>query len=320
MSAAVMRWAVSALICAAAVAAGGCDSISDDAQRTSLAALRTKAPPPRSSDKLEAQPGCKDGDFASPAMRALPPPGQMRRGTFMRKIQDSGKLVAGVDQNTLGLGYYDAQTKTMTGLDIELVRAVAKAIFGDIDDRITYKAISTQQRESAIIYEDVDIVASAFTITCKRRSSMLFSSVYHVAQQRLLVPESSTVRRLSDLRGKRVCATRKSTSIANLEGTGAIPYPVALRPDCLVKLQEGLVDAITSDDAILLGFKQQDPRTKIVGPSLSCEHYGLAINEQHPEFVRFVNAVLERLGSRGLKRLREQYLRDLKPAPGPPAC
>jgi polar amino acid transport system substrate-binding protein len=38
----------------------------------------------------------------------------------------------------------------------------------------------------------------------------------------------------------------------------------------------------------------QDPGTKIVGPRFSNEPYGLAISQQHPDFVRFVNAVLQR--------------------------
>ena len=31
-------------------------------------------------------------------------------------------------------------------------------------------------------------------------------------------------------------------------------------------LQQGKVDAIASDDAILLGFREQDPNTKLIGP------------------------------------------------------
>lgn len=43
----------------------------------------------------------------------------------------------------------------------------------------------------------------------------------------------------------------------------------------------------------------QDPWTRIVGPRFTNEPYGLAISKQHPDFVRFVNAVLEQLRSNG---------------------
>ena len=62
--------------------------------------------------------------------------------------------------------------------------------------------------------------------------------------------------------------------------------------DCLVLLQQGQVAAISTDDSILAGLAAQDPWTKIVGPRFSSEPYGLAISKQHPDFVRFVNAVL----------------------------
>ena len=50
--------------------------------------------------------------------------------------------------------------------------------------------------------------------------------------------------------------------------------------------------AISTDDSILYGLAAQDPFTKVVGPELTDEPYGLAISKQHPDFVRFVNAVL----------------------------
>jgi polar amino acid transport system substrate-binding protein len=249
--------------------------------------------------------------FDSLAPSALPPPGRMPAGSFMQRIRAYGALVVGVDQNTLRLGYFNPRTEAMEGFDIDLVRAVARAIFGTSEGHIVFKAISTAQRESVIEFQEVDIVASAFSITCKRLQNMYFSSVYYRAQQKLLVPEDSPRRSLADLRGQAVCATKTSTSIQNLEGTGVVRHPVELRPDCLVELQEGRVAAITADDSILFGFKEQDPQTKIVGGCINVERYGLAISRRHPEFVRFVNGVLEHLGRAGLEKIRRRWLRGL---------
>jgi polar amino acid transport system substrate-binding protein len=224
------------------------------------------------------------------------------------------ELIVGVDQNSLGLGYYDPDTKRMEGFDIDVVREVARAIFGD-PHRIVFKAMSTQQRESAIEDGDVDIVASAFSISCKRIKRMAFSSAYLRTQQKLLVTDKSNVSSLfdPDLRDKKVCATSGSTSIERLEleKPRIVPVKVKLRPDCLVLLQEGAVSAITSDDAILVGFKKQDPQTNIVGGCLQIERYGLAINKRNRDFVRFVNGVLARMRRNGkLTRLREEHLPD----------
>lgn len=312
MSRRLLRPVAVALLAAGALAIAGCGSVSTGARDSSLSALATQEPEPGAGVTYGSTAGCDPTSFPSPRSRALPAPGRMPAGTFMHRIQRAGRLVAGVDQNSLGLGYFDPIRRRMEGFDIDVVRAVAQAIFGD-RHRIRYEAISTAQRELAIVKGDVDIVASAFSITCKRRTIMDFSSVYHVAHQRLLVARNSPVTDIADLRGKRVCATRKSTSIDNLAGLHVVPYPVALRSDCLVALQDGVVAAITSDDAILLGFRRQDPQTKIVGGSLEDEHYGLAINRAHPEFVRFVNAVLERLRRSGcLAALEHHWLGALQ--------
>ncbi|HEV7805911.1 MAG TPA: transporter substrate-binding domain-containing protein [Solirubrobacteraceae bacterium] len=301
--------AVAAILAAATLA--GCASVSDDAQDSSLAALETTEPKPRT--RRPPADDCGETRYQSRRPSVLPRAGHMPAGTYMHTIQEEGHLVAGVDQNSLGLGYFNPVTRELEGFDIDVVGEVARAIFGgeDFADHIVYKAISTPQRESAIYFGDVDIVASAFSITCKRQQQMSFSSVYHRTRQRLLVPDDSDDDSFEDLRDKKVCVTKKSTSIVRLEESGAIPVPVDLRSDCLAKLQEREVAAITSDETILFGFCQQDPQTKIVGPSLAAERYGLAINKLHQDFVSFVNAALLR-GHDRLERSRKRWLQGLE--------
>ncbi len=305
------------LAAALAVALGGCASISETAQDRTLDALKTQEPKARAGLRpLDDPKGCdpKHPDrFRRLAPIALPAPGRMPAGSFMREIQDreDPRLVVGVDQSSLGLGYFDPATEKMEGFDIDVVRQVAKALFGgggDPDDHILFKAISTPQRVAAIVDGDVDIVASAFSISCDRHQRVLFSSVYHRARQRLLVPADSDVDELSDLDDRKVCVTSTSTTSKRLEGTKVLRYPVELRSDCLVALQERDVPAITSDDNILLGHCRQDPHTKIVGPTINIERYGLGMDPRRRGFARFVNAVLARID---LKALRARWFKGL---------
>lgn len=298
------------LVVTAAIALGGCASMSDDAQNSSLRAIEQPVAKPTELSAPKTPTRCAQ-PFKSLPASPLPRAGHMRPGSLMESIHRRGVLRVGVDQNTLRLGYFNPITRSMEGLDIDLARAVARAIFGRSKGHIVFMAISTDQRGPAIEAGAVDLVASAFSINCERRETMRFSSVYYRAQQKLLVPVDSTIESLADLRGKPVCATVGSTSIDNLYGTGVVRHPVQLRPDCLVELQEGRVAAITSDDSILVGFKQQDRQTKIVGSCINVERYGMAINRAHPEFVRFVNGVLERIGADGLQRMRDHWLRGL---------
>jgi polar amino acid transport system substrate-binding protein len=231
----------------------------------------------------------------------------------MRRIQDRGRLIAGVDQNTLRLSYLNPLTGRLEGFEIDLVRELARQLLGD-PHKVDFRVVTSAQRIPAIQERRVDMVADAFTITCDRRRDVAFSTPYLDAGQRLLVRTSSPIRGLADLNGRRVCATTTSTSMQNIRDAhvGAIPYPVAQRTDCLVALQEGAVGAVTSDDAILLGFQVQDPYTKIVGPRFSQEPYGIGIDRSHPDFVRFVNGALARMRADGTwTRLSDRWLAGL---------
>ena len=106
-------------------------------------------------------------------------------------------------------------------------------------------------------------------ITCWRRTLVDFSSVYYDAAQRVLVPND--LARALDLGTYAASASARRAGRPRSPGSRklrprVIPYAVAQRTDCLVALQEGEVDAISSDDAILLGFQAQDPYTKLDRP------------------------------------------------------
>jgi polar amino acid transport system substrate-binding protein len=252
----------------------------------------------------------------------MPTPGAMPAGTFMARIQRRGYLTAGVDQNTLLFAYFNPLDGQLEGLEIDMLHDLARAIFGD-PNKIQFKAITTAERIPAVQKGSVDVVADAMTITCQRRQQVEFSTVYYDAGQKILVPSNSSASSVKDLGRKPVCATSGSTSLQTIERLVPRPRPYAVpqRTDCLVALQQGLVDAITSDDSILLGFKAQDPYTKIVGPRFAAEPYGMAISRTHPDFVRFVNGMLARIRADGTWRsIYTHWLGSLAPIPAPPAA
>jgi polar amino acid transport system substrate-binding protein len=236
-------------------------------------------------------------DPTASSLRPSGPP-QVTPGSFMAKIRARGYLIAGVDQSTYHFGFLNPLSGQIEGFDIDMVRAVASAIFGD-PGKVRFKAISDAQRIRDVTDSTVDIVAHTMTITCDRLKKVDFSSVYFEAAQRVLVLKNSTATSLDSLHGRKVCATSGSDSLARISEHKAIPVQVTYWTDCLVLLQQGDVAAISTDDSILDGLAAQDPWTKLIGPRLTEEPYGLAISKQHPEFVRFVNAVLQQLRTNG---------------------
>jgi polar amino acid transport system substrate-binding protein len=264
--------------------------------------------------------GAASAATCNPKASSLRPSGppQVTAGSFMAKIRARGFLIAGVDQSTYHFGFLSPLTGKIEGFDIDMIRAVADAIFGN-PDKVEYKAISDAQRIPDILSGTVDIVAHTMTITCARLQQVDFSSVYFDAAQRVLVLNNSRARSLDDLKGQKVCATSGSDSLTVISAHRAIPVAVPYWTDCLVLLQQGDVAAISTDDSILDGLAAQDPWTKLIGPRLTDEPYGLAISKQHPEFVRFVNAVLQQLRTNG--QWAASYAHWVGPSvPAPPAA
>jgi polar amino acid transport system substrate-binding protein len=308
---------------AALVAAliAGCGGTSDHALNASLGALVVHAKPAPAPPTPPPHANCGDPTASPRPPATLPSADLMPAGSYMAKIQRRGRLIAGVDQNTLLFAYFNTGDAAIEGFEVDLLHELSRAIFGD-PNKIQYKAVTTAQRIPVVQDGSVDIVVDAMTITCARKQEVDFSTVYYGARQRLLVPINSPIHGIADLAGKKVCATKGSTSLDNIVKLApkAIPYPVAQRTDCLVALQQGAVDAVTSDDTILLGFQAQDPFTKIVGPSISPQPYGMAISKAHPEFVRFVNGVLARMRADGTwRRIYAKWLGGLvHSTPAPP--
>jgi polar amino acid transport system substrate-binding protein len=239
----------------------------------------------------------QDAADCDPEAASLAPEGppQVTPGSFMAKILARGYLIAGVDQSTYHFGYFNPLDGQTEGFDIDMIRAVAEAIFGN-PDKVEFKGITDNQRIPDILNGSVDIVAHTMTITCDRLKQVDFSSVYFEANTRVLVLKNSAATGLASLGGQKVCATAGSDSATLISSYPVTPHPIVVTvpqwTDCLVLLQQGQVAAISTDDSILAGLHAQDPFTKVVGPPFSPQPYGLAISKQHPDFVRFVNAVL----------------------------
>jgi polar amino acid transport system substrate-binding protein len=256
----------------------------------------------------------------------MPAPGQMPAGSFMDTIRNRGYLIAGVNAAALNFGYYNPSTGKIEGFEIDLVNELAKAIFGTAKGHVSLIALTALQREPFVMQGRVDVVVDVATMTCARSREVDFSTVYYDAKQQVLVLSNSPAKSIGDLAGKRVCATAGTTPIYVMQHLAHPPdvYPHgAVSPgapqaiDCLVLLQQGRITGISTDSSILLGFNQQDPNTKIVGPPIADVPYGMEISKANRDFVRFVNGVLAKLERDGTwQHLYQTWLGN--PVPTPP--
>jgi glutamate transport system substrate-binding protein len=215
-------------------------------------------------------------------------------------IKSSGKVRIGVKQDQPGLGFRDAATGEYTGFDIEIAKWVAASL-GMSKDKIEFKPIPSANRESAITNGDIDYYVGTYSITDKRKQLIDFAGPYFVTGQGLLVKkDNSSINSEKDLSGKNVCSATGSTPIqnikANFPGTKTTEFDTYSQ--CVEALKSGQVDAVTTDQAILLGYAAQEPDAlKVVGQPFTTEKYGVGLKKGDTALRQFINKTFTDGGS-----------------------
>ena len=193
------------------------------------------------------------------------------------------------------------------GFDVEMGKAVAaklgvkpKFIEAISDNRIPFLEDGT-----------ADLILSTMTINEERVGQIDFSDPYFIARGRVLVPGDSSITGVADLAGKNVCTALGSTYEANLkkQAPEAKLKLVDSYSECLELVQNGAVDAVSTDDVILTGMIIQDDTLKLVGDQLTQEPYGAGIKKGDTQMVDFVNGVFQGLKDDGTwAKLHEEWI------------
>ncbi|NUS44406.1 MAG: glutamate ABC transporter substrate-binding protein [Mycobacteriaceae bacterium] len=327
-----LRWALAAALLAAALTSCGS---SQGAGEDSPAPITHTPPRPAGIETIlpgaPTAPTPAGADCGDPTA-SLRPRGDIR-GAALDAIRARGHLLVGLDTGSNLFSFRDATTGIIEGFDVDIARAVAADMFGD-PERVRFRLLGSQERITALVNRDVDLIVKTMSITCERRRQVNFSTEYFRAHQRVLAlrpmapngprGDIPSISSSADLAGKRVCVVSGTTSlqhIRRIQPTATV-VTVPTWADCLVVLQQRQADAVTTDDALLAGLAQQDQNhLQIVGPNLSDEPYGIGIAQGAEDLVRFVNRTLERIRQDGTwDRSYRRWLSILGPSPGPPTA
>src|SRR5256885_7044945 len=220
--------------------------------------------------------------------------------SFMYAIQVKGKLRVGTQEDNPPFSVKNPTNNKWEGFDTDIAREIAKAIFGmqgDPDKYIEYVAVTSATRIPSLTDNKADVIIKTFTINDDRKKQIDFTDVYFKTGQRILVKkDNTTINEVADLAGKTVCAQRGSTSEQNISAATSNAARLLLLdsyPACLLALQQGQADAVSTDETILFGLAKQDANTKLVGKYFSTELYGIGVKKSvggdRTGFVDFLN-------------------------------
>ena len=224
-------------------------------------------------------------------------------GSTMAKLAESGKVRVGTkfDQPLFGLKNLDGVPE---GFDVEIAKIIAAELGIDAKN-IEWTETPSKIREEVLETDKVDFVVATYTINDKRKERIAFAGPYYVAGQDIMVrADDDSITGPESLTGtsKKVCSVTGSTPAEKIKEYASESQIVLfdVYSKCADALKNKQVDAVTTDNVILLGIVGESSGAfKMVGKKFTDEPYGIGVKKDDTAFRTFINDVLEKAAADG---------------------
>jgi general L-amino acid transport system substrate-binding protein len=215
----------------------------------------------------------------------------------LKAVKDRGELACGVSQGVFGFSSR-SETGEWSGLDVDICRAIAAAIFND-PGKVRYVPLSAEERFAALQSNKIDVLSRNSTWTMSRETGLglLFAAVIYYDGQALMVRRDRKRTSALELGGSKVCVQAGTTTELNLRDYFQInrmtyePVAAANVQEALAAYEDGRCDVLTADASALHGerLKTKAPDDHDILPELiSREPLGPAVRQDDVKWFNIV--------------------------------
>ena len=182
-------------------------------------------------------------------------------------ILSRGKLICGVSGQLPGFSFVDEKGK-YSGLDVDVCRAIAAAIFDD-PEKVEYRNLNAKERFTVLQAGEIDILSRNTTYTVSRDSTtgLEFSPVIFYDSQSIMVKKDSGIKSLKDFAGKSICVQTGTSTEQNLSDQMrklGVKYTPVVFEDVnatFATYQEGRCQGVTADRSQLVSKRTTLPNS-----------------------------------------------------------
>ncbi|NBR03140.1 MAG: amino acid ABC transporter substrate-binding protein [Alphaproteobacteria bacterium] len=134
----------------------------------------------------------------------------------LAQVKEKGFVQCGVSQGLPGFSNAD-DSGNWTGLDVDLCRGVAAAVFGDAN-AVKFTPLSAKQRFTALASGEIDILSrnTTWTMTRDTQLGLNFAGVNYYDGQGMMVPTALGVSSALELDGANICTNTGTTTELNI--------------------------------------------------------------------------------------------------------
>lgn len=186
-------------------------------------------------------------------------------GSRLDVVLERGTLNCGVDGGIPGFSFVD-ESGTYSGLDVDVCRAVAAALFDD-PDAVEYRRLDSTERFTALSGGEVDMLSrnTTWTISRDTQVGLEFAPTTFYDGQGMMVRTDSGISTLEDFAGKAICVETGTTTELNLTDQmrklGVEFEPVVFQDAdaAYAAYDEGRCEGMTSDKSQLIARRSTLP-------------------------------------------------------------
>lgn len=219
----------------------------------------------------------------------------------LAQIKAKKTLVCGTFGAIPPFGYPDPKTRETVGSDVDLCRAVAKEL--GVAAEVRGFPVGVHIPELKLGHIDIIIANMGYTKT--RAEQVEFSDAYNVGKEVAVVPKAAGIATLAQLDGKKISATKGSTSetAIKLRLKGAQPLTYQDASSAFLALQQGKVDAFVINNVSAAAFANQSQKgpkpAMVLDEELYVQPVAVGMAKGETALIAEINRVLHRLESSG---------------------
>lgn len=214
-------------------------------------------------------------------------------------MQNRGILNCGVYSDVPPFSSPDPKTRQLVGMDVDLCGALAK----QMGLKLNLMPVSVEARIAVLTTGRVDVLIANLAYTKTRAAQIQFSDPYYIAKEVLVVKNVNADKTPADFKGKRISATKGSTSEQSIRMADAKPVTFQDTASAYLALQQnksvGFVTNNMTATKLVMQAKKDGIDLAIIKEPMALEPIAVGLKQGEAALLEKVNSSLKIMDDTG---------------------